>query len=775
MDRWLCAFLSGYGLTFWFRRPADETTLLSLAVLTCTCLLLDHCTHLRTQLLGGVLCGILWGAGNAYFVMQTPVPERLFTGTVNLELQISEVVARQPGVWRITGRVKRWPASAQFDHTVRLRLHWYDPHSAAPQRLPLVGETWHFSTRLKAPQGTRNAGSMFYHRYLLANEIAALGTIRRGHYLSGQASPRQQLVQRLERALANVPLSGVLLALLVGERHGLSSEQWQVVQRTGLAHLLAISGMHLSLVTGLAFVLAWRVVGLLSRRRSQRERRNLWHITPWLALPLALLYAWLAGFAIATLRALIMLAVVWWHKVNAWRISAARVLLRAVAVVIVLQPLAPLSTGFWLSVGAVASILLMTWRWPRYHGRWAKVRELWRFEWLITLLFLPVMLASFGGASSAAALTNLVVVPIVSLWVLPIALLGFIAAALQWYGWAQPLLQLASWPLATLWPQLEVLAVAPWQWLPASRLPSWPWILAILLVVLLPMGWRWRAAGTGILLFALLVTAQLPNGPRLSVHMLDVEQGTALVIERQGHALLIDTAASWDSSGAMASRTILPFLQQRRLSPELAFITHTDRDHEGGYVTLAQAFRELRWYGGSYGAPCLAGQRGRWREVSWQVLHPRDDQRRGNAHNNSSCVLLLQFEQLRILVTGDVEKAVERKLLAELAPVRAHLLVVPHHGSKSSSEDYFIQHVQPSVALLSRGRNSAYGHPHPEVVATYARQRIALFDTAVGGQISIHTDGRRWWAEQPFAAAQGYWFDRDQQRLKSTSTAETSQ
>ncbi|WP_258240525.1 DNA internalization-related competence protein ComEC/Rec2 [Pseudidiomarina homiensis] len=759
MDRWLCAFLGGYALSFCFHQTASLALLTLIAVLASICFVLGYCTRLQSIFLGCVLCGILWGAGNAYFVTQQHVANDWFQGDIALTLAIDTITARQENAWRITAIVAEAPKDLSLPLPQRVRLHWYDPHANGAQRIPRAGERWRMVVRLKPPQGTRNEGGMRYHRHLLAQGIQALGTIRSGVRLAPTNSTRQRVVARLQRALTDVPQAGVLLALLVGERFALSADEWQVVQRTGLAHLLAISGMHLSLVTGFVFALAWHILMRWPRTRRQREQMNLWQLTPWCALPVALLYAWLAGFAIATLRALLMLLVIWWHKAYACRVSSFRVVLRAVIVVILLQPLAPLSMGFWLSVGAVASIFFMNWRWLHYRGRAAKLKALWRFEWLITLLFVPVMAAAFGGVASAAALTNLVVVPLVSLWVLPVGLIGLVCATANQLAWGQWWLQLAIWPLNKLWPYLDRLAEQPWQWLVAAQLPPWPWLVVGVTVIIVPVVWRWRLLGVAVLMFTYFVVQAVPPNSAFQLHVLDVEQGSALVVERQGHAMLIDTGASWDGFGSMAERVIVPFLQERRLRPELGFITHTDRDHEGGYKVLSEQYAAVRWYGGRHGAPCLAGQSGTWRGVTWRVLHPRHAAQRGNHSNNDSCVIVLRLGQVKVLVTGDIEKQSERKLLAELAPVQADLLVIPHHGSKSSSESYFVRHVKPAAALLSRGRNSAYGHPHREVMATYQALRVPIIDTARGGQITVHSDGVHWSLEQPLSAALGYWFD----------------
>ncbi|WP_244993580.1 DNA internalization-related competence protein ComEC/Rec2 [Pseudidiomarina sediminum] len=759
MDRWLCVFLAGYGLSFAFHHVASLSQLVIFALLAVVCVALSTRTHLRTALLGALLCGILWGAGNAYFAFTTQVRPETQAADAEITLTLTTVVTRANGAWRITGKVHRDPSQPELP--AQVRLHWYDPHAIAPQRMPLQGEQWRFVVRLRSPQGTRNQGSGAYHRYLLSAGIDAIGTIRSGHFVAGQASLRQHFVTQLQRATINHPLAGVAQALVVGERQQLSASQWQVVQRTGLAHLLAISGMHLTLVVGFMLAVGWSLAVLSVRQRSRRERHNVWRWLPWLMLPVALLYAWLAGFAIATVRALVMLLVIGLHKQLGWRVSPMRVLLRAVVVVVCLDPFAPLSLGFWLSVGAVATILLMHWRWRRYHGKWALLREWWRFEWLMALLFVPVMAAAFGGVPTAAALTNLVVVPLISFWVLPGCLLAFAAASLGGLAVAELLFDVALSPLTLLWPLLSWLAEQPWQWLPAEDLPSWPWLAVLVGMFLAPVRHFWRAVGAAVVVLSYLVHSAVPPRAQLLFHVLDVEQGAALVVERQGHALLIDTGVAWEQGRGMADRVITPFLQARRLQPEVAFVTHTDRDHQGGVASLQRAYPHVRWWGGETGAPCLAGQYGYWRGVSWQVLHPRDAQARGNRSNNHSCVILIRYGQFQVLVTGDIETAAERRLLAELAPVAATVLVVPHHGSKSSSEGYFIRHVQPSLAVLMRGRHNSYRHPHPDVTARYQKLRIPLLDTAQGGQISIATDGRQWHAAQPFAAENGFWFDAD--------------
>ncbi|WP_411358130.1 DNA internalization-related competence protein ComEC/Rec2 [Pseudidiomarina salilacus] len=763
MDRWLCTFFGGYLLSFSFTAVLTWQVALLLVSSALLCFIIAHSVRSLTAvvtLIGCVLCGILWGAGNAYLSQSHALTTDWVQRTVPIALTVTEVVATRPESWQLTGSLTHIDNDPQADG-LTARLNWYQPHADGPQRLPQAGEIWRLQARLKYPQGTRNQGSGFYHRYLVGQGIQVLGSIKSGQRVGGSVTWRQSLVADVQRATVNHPQADILLALLLGERFAIATETWQTVQQTGLAHLIAISGLHLSLVAGAALWLCWHGLAALTRQRQLRERRNLWRFVPAFALVAAVGYAWLAGFAIATVRALLMFSVFALHRWLGLKVSAPRQFLRAVCLVVLVEPLAPLQMGFWLSVSAVAVILLLNWRWQRYQGRIRAVKELWRFEWFITWLFVPVMLLGFAGVSTAAAVINLVIVPLVSFWVLPLALVGLLPTVLGAYAVAAAIFTLATWPLEQLWPLLEWLAQQPWQWLAAEQLPTWPWWLLSCAVVVVPLNLRYKLGAMAVLLLASAIQQQLPLERELRVHMLDVEQGSAIVLQRQQQAFIIDTGAAWQGGLSMAERVIQPFLRQQRLQPELGLITHTDNDHQGGWQYLREAYPHLAWFGGANPSPCVAGQSGRWHDVNWRVLHPRSSVAVGNHSNNDSCVVLFEFDSFRLLVTGDIERSAERQLLAELAPLQAQVLIIAHHGSKSSSEGYFIRHVKPSVALVSRGRNNPYGQIHREVTERFQQYRIPIFDTARGGQVSVITDGKRWRVEQPFAAANGAWFDSD--------------
>lgn len=762
MDRWLCAALFGYSLSFFFSKQLVLAQWLWLAIfvaLTGIALTwwLDWRLRSLMLVLGCVLCGIVWGTGNAYLHFQRQLPPHLWQQTLPIVVDITEITQIGEQYWRVEGTLVS-AANEYIPKQPQLRLNWYEP--PAQLKPPQVGTRWQFLARLKAPQGVRNDGSFLYHRYLVSRQIHGLGSIRNGFYVSGEASWRQLLFERLQPLAPHLRQFGVLLALIMGERQALTFDQWQMYQRTGLAHLIAISGLHLSLVAGGVLFASHRLGRYAARSRRRREQLNSWQVGVLIALVAAFGYAALAGFATATLRAFAMFAVVIVHKHYAIHTPMSRVLLRAIGVVVLFEPFAWLQPGFWLSVTAVATIMLMHWRWPQIHGRWRALRELWRLELVLTLLMWPLTAMLFGGLPVLAPLTNLVVVPIIAMWVLPLSLFAMLAALCNSLAIAGGLLWLAEQPLNLLQPILSYLGSATWQWLPSTV--TGPVLLIGLLVVvwLWPWRWRWKFSLSAALVLSLLVIQQLTRQRSdLLLHILDVDQGSAMVLQQGATALLIDTGVNWELGGNMAERVIIPFLQHHQLTPEVAFVSHTDNDHIGGVALLKQLYPRVRWFGSGTGSPCVAGQSGQWKKAHWQVLHPRAVT--DNSNNDDSCVLLLTINGTRVLLPGDITKGAERQLLAHAANVKADILVLPHHGSNSSSEGYFLSGVAPQHAIASRGRNNAYGMVAEPVKQRLRQRNIPLLDTALGGQLSISFQAGGYEIEQPWAGRHRAWFDAD--------------
>lgn len=757
MDRWLCAALFGYALTFIVSTPKQLllwALLFNAAVFLAAKLRL---LYLNRLLIGCILCGIAWGSINVYFYQEAKLPSDYYGVTLPVKISIQSITQVYPNFWRIEGDLLA-VGEELLTYVPRARLSWFAP----PDDLkpPQVGTVWLLQARLKAPQGVRNDGGFLYHRYLVGQGIHVLGSIRDGQLLGGQPSYRQQLYNQLSELLRHSEHAGILQALTVGERQQISPEQWQLYQRTGLAHLIAISGLHLSLVAiGVIWAAQW-LLRFCARHRGRREQLNSWYWAMLIALVATLYYAALAGFATSTIRAFAMFSVVLWHKYYRIHTPPSRVLLRAVALVVIVQPFAPLQTGFWLSVGAVATILLMNWRWLPIQGRWASLRSLWRLEVVLTLALWPLTALWFGGLPILAPLTNLLVIPVVTFWVLPLALIAMLLLMLSLPSAAKLLFDGAALPLAMFEPSLQIIADAKWQWLPTHLTGSWSVLSILLLSWVWPWHWRYKLCCGLVLILTQLISWELQwRDTEVRLHVLDVDQGSAIVIEQGHEAMLIDTGANWEFGSSMAERAIIPFLTHHRLTPVVGVVSHTDNDHLGGYLQLVEAYPFMRWYGSGTGLPCVAGQSGQWRRVKWLVLHPR--RVTNNRHNDDSCVVRVTIGQHSVLIPGDITYRAERQLLAFVAPVASDILVLAHHGSNSSSERLFLAAVNPQLAIVSRGRNNAYG-----MVATPVKERlnelqIPLLDTALGGQITLRFNSSEWSVEQPWAGADRPWFDSD--------------
>lgn len=768
MDRWLFGMLTGILLSTGFTKLMPLWQWLGYATLVV--LFAVFATKYRSArshylqsiciLMGGIFCGISWGAGNAYLAFYKDLPADSWYRTQQLEITIDRLPEFQPGTlprWQLSGRLDRLNQD-HLEQPPRIVLHWYNPSQNVN---PKLGERWRVLARLKPPQGLRNEGSSSYHHYLLRHNIRALATIVHGRRLEGSFSLRQQLWNKLGAYRDQVVFSSVLAAITLGQRQWLSREERQVYRDTGLAHLIAISGLHLTLVGGSAayFWQRFRIYTAI-RSRQRREARSYWIEALWIGWLVALGYAWLSGFAISTVRALIMWLVVVLQRSFGWRVAPARTLLRAVMLVLLVDPLAWLDAGFWLSVSAVAAIVFMNWRWSAPRGLFASVRSLWRLELWLSVGMLPLMLWLFQGVAIAAPVTNLIMVPVFSLWVLPLGLLGVLAAGSGASGAGLWLWQLAEIPLQLSWPVLQGVTEQDWHWFGTHH--SY-WLLLVTVAGccwLLPVNAKQqRGLALGVLLAGALgwLWLDFSRSHKLIMHTLDVGQGTALVIERQGHALLIDTGLGYGLDFSSAERIIVPLLRHRRLHPELAFISHTDADHAGGKSALTRLYPQLQWFGAG-GQPCIAGMQGVWREVQWRVLHPQKVTQHNQ--NNDSCVVLLQYRHLRILLPGDAERRAEATLVGRhWQHLNADILVIPHHGSATSSTTVFLQSVSPALAIFSRALRNRYGFPHAEVLRRYQKLGIITADTAATGQLQVVSDGVRWWLQEPQAPQNGSWYD----------------
>jgi competence protein ComEC len=680
----------------------------------------------RWRAIGCFLCGLGWACLNAHWALNDRLPTELDGRTFWLEGRVTGLPDVRGGAVRfelvdISSRHPGLPS--------RMRLAWYGGPKIQ------AGERWRLAAKLKRPRGLINPHPFDYEAWLLARGIGASGTIKAGERLSaavGDKAWRDGLRHRVTAVDAQ-GRSGAIAALVVGDDSGLSTSDWRILQDTGTVHLMVISGQHVGMLAGLLYGL----VALLARWGIWPQR------IPWLpcacgfALSGALAYGWLAGFEVPVQRALAMVALVLLWRLRFRHLGVWLPLLIALDGVLLIDPLVGLQSGFWLSFLAVALLALI------FRGRlgnWRWWQALGRAQWSMALGLLPVLLALGLPVSLSGPIANLFAVPLVSALIVPLSLMG---SALLWLpGVGEGLLWLAGGLLAFLFDALQWLA--GWQpaWLPAS-LPLWGWLLVALgmLLVLLPAGVPLRALGLVLLAPLLFPPTDKPAAGQAEVWVFDVGQGLAVLVRTREHALLYDAGPRYGDFD-IGERVVFPSMRTLGVSGlDLLILSHADSDHAGGAQAIQRQMPAARVLSGEperlpaslNAETCRTGASWEWDRVNFTLW--RWPQAQGG--NQSSCVLLVEADGERLLLTGDIDVSAERALLASDMPLDVRWLLVPHHGSRSSSSAAFIEATGSEGALVSRSLHNAFGHPHPDVVQRLQASGAQLYDTAELGALQI--------------------------------------
>lgn len=685
----------------------------------------------RGRPLGLFLAGLAWACLSAQAALDDRLPPAYDGETFWLEGRIAGLPERDGALWRFELEDVR---SRHAGLPSRLRLGW---QGAPPLQ---AGERWRLAARLKRPHGMVNPQAFDYEAWLLARRVGATGTVKAGERLSpaGARGWRDEVRQALLRP-AGHGREGALAALVVGDGAGLSEADWALLRDTGTVHLLVISGQHVSLLAGLLFAL---VMGL-ARLGWWPER------VPWLpaacalALLGALAYGALAGFDVPVRRACLMIALVLLWRLRFRHLGVWLPWLAALVAVLLVEPLSVLQAGFWLSFAAVALLGLVL---AGRLGAWSATAGLLRTQWAMSLGLLPPLLALGLPVSLSGPLANLLAVPWVGLGIVPLALLGALLLPLPGIG--QALLWAAGWQLEGLF---RVLAwIAGWHdaWQPAGVSPlAWGLGALGILVLLCPAGLPWRAFGLVLLLPLAGGGAPGPPSGQAQVWVFDVGQGLAVLVRTQGHALLYD-AGPRQGGFDTGKRVIVPSLRALGVSRlDRLLLSHADQDHAGGARAVHRALRPVQVLGGDTprlpaelaAMPCRNGDGWTWDGVRFQLLQST----LAADGNQRSCVLAVEAAGERVLLTGDIDRAAEWQLLQAGAPLRADWLLLPHHGSRSSSSAAFLEAVGAHTALLSRSRHNPFGHPHPDVLARLRARGMQVQDTAERGALRIDLGARR--------------------------------
>lgn len=668
----------------------------------------------------------------------------------------------------------------------------------SPQRLQsqlglYAGAIIKAEVKLKRPRGLHNFGASDYQARMLSQGIVAQGYIKKLHSIEPRdySSVRLRLAQYLDDQI--IQNGSYLKGLLLGDRSDLDKQDWTLLQQTGTGHLLAISGLHIGLSAGIGFLLfsaLGRIAQLISERMPAAQILAMWG-----SGFTALAYAYLADFSLPTQRALIMLWVYLLATLSARQVSSWQVLIFALIALLLLDPWALEQAGGCLSFAAVAALVYGYWGRSHKFGPATKTKptisqsfidKLKNYIWqllraqLIIMSFLTTVLFSLQLPSGSLSMpANLLAIPWLSFVVMPLLMLFCIQwlLGLDWHWplqWAdkamdillfylQQLIHRKSKILTTYDLEFETL------WLPGVAFSSTTFMLMLLagLLFWLPKGLHGRL----LFLIPLIILYSISNdkhSENLKITTLDVGQGLAVLIEKDSRAILYDTGPRFSQEYDAGASIVAPFLRYRGIKAiDHLVVSHGDLDHAGGFNSIAQQFKlEEVWTEANYQKTlqqsefiskpvktCQAGKSWYWQGIEFTWLWPTAKKHKAAAakrRNNRSCVLLLRYHNLKILLPGDIESWAEKQILKELnrqeqerLPAKQNLanicqlnaILLPHHGSHSSSHKAWAKCTQAAVTISSSGWQNHFGHPSPKVLRRYPNS-IQL-DTGRDGAISL--------------------------------------
>ena len=765
-------FVLAFALGTWLlqRQPVlpGAEWLIGLALTGCAALGLHAFKRLAIArlVLAGACLGFVWAASFAHWRMA----DRLAPEHEGRDIAITGVVAALPQGFERGVRFLFDVEESPVPLPDRIALSWYSGFAPEEMQrvLPLrAGERWRFTVRLKQPHGSANPQGFDYELWLLERGIGATGYVRprteraridamvyRPAYIVERL--RENLRDRFQHALPDAPFVGVLIALAVGDQRAIDSKDWETYTRTGVSHLVSISGLHVTMISAL---FGWLVYSLWRRIPTWTLRLPAHKAAVLAALAAALGYCLLAGFAVPAQRTLYMVGIVaialYFDRLQA----SSRVLCWALLLVLLLDPWAITAPGFWLSFGAVALMLYVGVLDENIHWfkRWVRV------QWAITIGLAPFLLVLFQQVSFVSPIANAIAIPVVSFLVTPMVLLAAVLPG-TW------MLQAAHWVMEQLMRILELLAAMPGAVWEQHTPPVWAMLLAMagILWMLAPRGLPARYCG---LLLVLPLFAFKPPPPAMGsawIEVLDVGQGLAVVVRTAHHNLLYDTGPAYGSEADAGNRVVLPYLRANAVTHlDALVLTHEDKDHAGGALSVVRALPvDVLWSSlphddpimsaFSSRIPCRAGAGWVWDGVRFDFLYPPTDSYARKLKSNArSCVLKISAAGHSILLTGDIEAAQEADLLAGDVNLRSEVLLVPHHGSNTSSTEAFVSAVNPAEVVAAAGYRNRFGHPRAEVLARYAHSTI--WRTDLDGAVEIRLSEAGAWINAFRKRHRRYW------------------
>jgi competence protein ComEC len=778
MDWWLASFFLGSLLSL-FLPIVPELSVLFLLILLSITLFYYKPLRLSSGLFFGatwMLCNAfnyqsLWQENNLNSLELASAPQWVQGKVTNLQSSVDSIqIKRNKQPLRFNLTITHIN-SIKLNTIIKIRLSWKNASFAVEQ-----GQVVKLKVKFKPAHGLANVGGFNYQTWLRSKRILATGYVlndNNNKVLKTQNSLRQQLFNSYKSLLPEHDLSPLLLALGFGSRGDLNQQLWQVLQATGTGHLIAISGLHIGLVATGSYFFIMLCIRLLPLSYCNNLRLfqtiNIRYLVIGISLAVGIIYGYLAGFSLPTIRALLMLSIYWLSRVLSLHISIKRWLLLTLFLLTLMTPFSLFTASFWLSVYAVTIIFLTLWRFKNVLNSgntvWRFIKGLLVIQLSLTLMLLPISAVFFQQVSLVALLANLLAVPWMSFFSIPLCLLSVLVMPLS-ESLSQFLMVCCLDSVQVLWHYLTYLSQQTWAVVKLSSVDIKLLVLLGLISVFylffkLPatnsdfiheqknnqkrqVKRIFLAISFSALLFFVLNTESLnintvesANDTPWQLIVFDVGQGLSLLIQRGSKAILYDTGAAYPSGFNMANAVILPYLQHIGVAQlDKMIISHSDNDHAGGLAEIQESIvvNELIYNGKQIpkNAVCLQGKSFIWQSLHFKMLWPKDIV---SKENDDSCVLLISDGKRSVLLTGDISKKVEAALLQQYPQLNADILIVPHHGSKTSSSDLFITTLKPSVAVVSAGYLNRWHMPVTEVVQRYQQHHIKLLTTAKSGQI----------------------------------------
>jgi len=745
------ALLLGSSLVFYFTGPVDVFWV-SFLPITLLWMIISPVWRLFSIFLAAVL----WTSLIISFQLDHILPELNNNEVLLVQGQIIDIPLQNDSRQRFTFRPD--PIKDLDGITLKkIRVSWY--HSS---RQLHSGERWQLKLKLKRPHGFQNPAGFDYERWLFVNNIGAIAYVRKSDLNKkldsapayDLASIRETIKNKINRSCADCNTVGLIQALSVGFKGNINPQQFSLLQDTGTAHLLAISGLHVGMVCALFYLIGrrfWLILPVL-----QHVNRQL--IATGMGLLAALVYSALAGFSLTTVRALLMLSLVFVAMLLRFRINLLHSISVAIIIILMVDPLSVGSSSFWLTFCALLIIACGQMLMKYQQQRW---RQLVLIQVLFSVLFIPLSIVIFDQINPASFAANLIAIPVVSLLVVPLSLIGSLLAMLNadissWF------LLSADFVLSGLIQYLQFLLDLGFDVVKLGNRPLWILLLAApaLLILFLPVWLPYKKPTILILLCVIFFPHQRISQGSVKTTVLDVGMGTSVLVQTRLHSLVYDFGDGNPQGFSTARWVLLPYLQHEGITDvNMLVFSHADQDHSGGFYGLEDQFSDT---------PLLSGEPERikkkfklqrpvfschhypawhWDGVLFEFLST-DSSDQKSSSNNRSCVLQISGRHHRFLLTGDIEKSRESELLVKYSDtvsskLQADFMLVPHHGSKTSSSKEFIKAVEPSLAIFTVGYGNRWGFPKKEVVQRYHDQQISTLRTDNHGAISIISDSKK--------------------------------